>query len=229
MQLRIDQAVLSILLVALANSAAFGRVDAESGEALSVRLHDGRQLEGELDARSDTKHLWLHTESPTIVIATSILWEDVAEVKQDGRTLTRAQVSLLVPSREVAGLDDFFTRARPPESVTTTGQRVQSGRILRHHAEENDFALHDDRRIRVQSLAVEIMLGNWDRDVEPDGYDLRIFPLGPNRQVLPVNGTLRVRLVVQDQTAAVHRPYADVFRDGERWSRRVRKSDFGRG
>lgn len=78
--------------------------------------------------------------------------------------------------------------------------------------------------VRVQSLAVEAAVANWDQDAEWDGIELRVLPRAADGIILPVTGTVAVDLI-----GRLHFPERTTrgFPKLGTWSQAVRAHDFG--
>lgn len=79
---------------------------------------------------------------------------------------------------------------------------------------------------RVTSLAIDAWTANWDADVEVDGLIVEVAPSDAEGLLVPVWGTLEVRLFAQRRAGGKH---PEPFDMRQRWTERVRPSDFGRG
>ena len=76
----------------------------------------------------------------------------------------------------------------------------------------------------VVTLRIEARVTNWDADAASDGLELRLLPLGPSGNVVPVEGHLAVTLIGKRYRGPRGEgPYAVLGN----WSQHVRAADFG--
>ena len=64
---------------------------------------------------------------------------------------------------------------------------------------------------------------NWDRDVEADGLYVYVTPLNRQREMVPVNGTVKMRLI--GRRPRLHDGHS-VFQDVQDWTVPARAADF---
>jgi hypothetical protein len=176
-----------------------------------VRLDDGRSVAGEVDARTNEHRLWLRTTAPAIVLRSGFEWERIVSARHRDRVLSDQDLRQLVPTwKSELSNDSFFTA--PDWRKVNDNRRTRGG----------------DRRVR--SLHIEGVVANWDDDVEADGLKLFVFPRAADGRVVPVDGVLDVRLFGHVVGPAKRRslfPERQLFPELERWSKRLRASDFG--
>jgi hypothetical protein len=82
------------LLTACCAGLTFATASAAADEVI-VHLKDGRKVSGEIDARTNDKHLWLRATAPTILLRSSFAWDNVRSAKHAGKTLTAAEFQTL--------------------------------------------------------------------------------------------------------------------------------------
>ncbi len=171
---------------------------------VTVETSAGRRVSGLIDARTNRSLLWLRTETSRVALTRAIPWTDIARAWDAQQPLTTAALRKLSDTARTALAEEFIRRKHRPGSAANTRATDPVG--------------------RVQSLEAEVTLTNWDRDVEPDGYEVRIFPLDAARQIVPVNGNLSMRLIGEH---VLGRGPNLRHRELQRWSERVRAGDFG--
>ena len=85
--------------------------------------------------------------------------------------------------------NDFFEPSAAAQISADPQSDANSGRITR-------FMYDCDRSDgRLAALEMHAELANWDRDVEPDGLRVHVFPLDDQRIVVPVEGNITMRLI----------------------------------
>ncbi|MGI9456124.1 MAG: hypothetical protein ACR2NU_06145 [Aeoliella sp.] len=172
-----------------------------------VTFTDGRTMEGQLDDATDTAHLWLRHEEERIVLATSHPWATINQVEIDGQPY-----------------DVEVMRANFQQFVAPWPEQF----LFEAHEEDRPPGRHDGLRapLRAASIAFEAALVNWDRDVEPDGYEIAVTVLDEYGRPMPVRGTLSATLAGErDEPNGKLVAYVQL----ERWSERVDLEDFSGG
>jgi hypothetical protein len=192
-----------------------------AAEPVSAFLRDGRKIVGEIDARTDGTTLWLSATAPDISISRALAWRDVDHVQyaardlnpEDFRTIAldlRPEVShsilFEIPFAKTANDAAIFTpTARDPRApLAPFGAAVAP---------------------RVVSLEIDARLSNWDQDAAADGFEVWVYPLDAARKIVPVEGSLSMRLVGRRR----NRRGTISFPDVQRWSTAVRVDDFMSG
>ncbi len=203
---RLATSVVFCAVLAGGASPVDAQVLAISGDSVCIHLHDGRELTGNVDARTDRDRLWLRITAPSITIFKPIQWSDIVRAQIGDRQLTPSNFRELAPSLRSELPTGFFET-----DVSTQPERPQ----------DEPPALI---RRKVRSLQIYAHLANWDDDVNVDGLELRVFPGDENPTVVPVNGMLQVQLIGQFVRLTGQR---GEFGDLGRWTRRVQVDDFG--
>lgn len=194
--------------------------EARSDEAVTVYLSSGRAYSGRVDGKTDKEHLWLRQETDRIVLATSVPWRDVVAAESQRKKIDLAEFRKAAVAFAASMPVDL---PRRDEHVRKEGKQAKTGDI---HARPPAHVP------RVTALEIEVMLANWDRDVEPDGYEIVVMPIDSHGHVVPVRGTLSSRLIgerVIDTDRG--RAFAGMRRGNglgnlERWSDRVELAHF---
>jgi hypothetical protein len=195
---------LSIFVVNLALALALAPL-ARGGEAISVRLEDGRILTGLVDARTDAHDLWLRREQGAVVMASNVAWDEVASGIVNQRTIEANEL------RDMAG------------DLATTGTPLFSQRTELAGGEKPHTA---PRTVPVRLRSLEIVdacLVNLDRDVEPDGLSVAIAAIGEDGRPMAVRGSLAARLFGESRPNDA--PVV-AFPELDRWTQPVSSHDF---
>ena len=144
---------------------------ATAGSLVIIQLRNGRSLAGEVNSRTDGVDLWIHSTAPSVVILSAIPWSEVSAARVGSEPIPETQL------REALSL----LKAPVPKSVFR-----QSATSVPRAATP---------ALRVASLEILARLGNWDRDIEPDGLDVRINPLTADGETVAVDGMITLRLI----------------------------------
>jgi hypothetical protein len=147
---------------------------------VSVALVEGRTLVGEVDGRSDERHLWLRFGNGATTIRRSIAWSKIAAAREAGavvgaerlRELAAQDRTTFVPPPAPAALNTWRV---PPDATRAAAATVAT----------------------VRSLTIDAYLANWDADVETDGVLLGFAALDDFGAPVPVSGTLEVELIAE--------------------------------
>jgi hypothetical protein len=181
-------------------------------QALQIETHDGRQLAGVMDARTDKQSLWLRIEDQNIVMSVPVAWDDVASASIDGDSMdvddlkSRRSEMASAATQSFAGEVELAAVNAAPAAVTPVSSvSASSARHVRN----------------LEIVCAELV--NLDRDVEPDGIEVSIAALGARGLPLAVRGSLRATLVGERRRAT-----SSEIEFGElgRWTQRVRPEDF---
>lgn len=184
---------------------------------MTVAAHDGRVLRGVVDARTDGARLWLRRDEGPIALASSIAWDELATAEVGGAQLEAGE--LRARSKELATAAAPLSAQRPAAVMTTEAAGETAA------AETIPAPLGvATRRAHVRSLViVDACLGNFDHDVEPDGFTVSIAALDENNVPMPVRGALTARLFGLKRS---NRTSQLDFGNLDTWSMPVRLSDF---
>jgi hypothetical protein len=63
---------------------------------VELLLRDGRRVDGELQARTDSRMVWIRTGSASITLDSGFAWDRVRGVRHDGRWLATAECQALI-------------------------------------------------------------------------------------------------------------------------------------
>jgi len=174
--------------------------------AVTVQTVDGRELVGEVDARTSEERLWIRRETNRIVLTTSVPWNSIVAATMDGKP---AEVSTLTknwPQLKSSGPAGIWSLAEEGTSVLT--KAISKSR---------------PKAARIAALEVEAVLVNLDRDVEPDGFELVIAAIDVHGRSVPVRGNISARLVGERDEQHSGRIR---FEELQRWSQPVAREDF---
>lgn len=180
--------------------------------SVNVQTNDGRTLKGEIDSRTDSDHLWLRRKENQIVLTTSIRWSTIVSAAIDGQAIQpsalhqRAQ-EMATPDTKIL-LANYLV-AEPPIVNNSSCPSCPGGRC-------SDVA----------SIEIQAFLVNRDRDVPPDGLELRVVAIDLHGVPVPVKGSLYARLWGERDSSegSLIR-----FEDLQRWSKPVSQQDFVEG
>ena len=207
---------LTILLIV----TAVGSVTAGlSAEDLSVTVTSGRTFAGHVDQRTDASTLWLRYGGDNITIVRPIRWERVVSARYGGRDVNLETLPELAAHLQ--------TNPSASQRVATPRRRANSSSTT--FAEEAQQALGMSPRVR--SVAFDAFIANWDGDVEADGLIVRIYPIGGDGRVLPINGSVAMDLTAIRATGFYGHPRGrgEVVDRVGTWTKALREDDFDRG
>jgi len=192
---------------------------ASTGEAAAatVLVKSGRSFVGLVDARTDSRTLWLRFEHGRSTLWRPIEWHRVVQVAIDGERHSGEEfhrVAAKYATHEVPGRQTWPTNDSE-SNAAITGDAVNE-----------TSATH-----RVRALSTDIRFANWDADAEDDGLMATIVPLDEHGRALGADGTLTVDLIAMTGKRrplwplAAHEP--DVERPVlESWTVQLSPSDF---
>ena len=143
-----------------------------AADVVVVVLQNGRVLAGSVGEQTDDSDLWLFSAELSILVSSATPWSDVASATVRGKTLTAAQFQAVI---------EQLKTPVPPETF--------------QHPAFPVFGPPCISRPRVQSLEILASLRNWDRDLEPDGLEVRLDPLTCDDDLAIVDGLATVRLL----------------------------------
>ncbi len=158
---------------------------------IRVELANGRAFTAAVDARTTDDRLWLRFDRQTAVLFRPVAWDDVSSAEYDGQTYSADELRQLVPQICSQRKPTFAESVAPPtpEAVAAAADGEKS------YAEMAQDAL--GAAPRIQSLAIDAYLANWDADVEVDGIALSLAAIDCFGAPAAVNGTLNVELFAE--------------------------------
>ena len=175
-----------------------------------VTLQDGRTITGLLDDATDDSALWIRLSEQRIRLAVSFPWNEVAVIEVDGSEVTEDEI-LASPQEYLAAWPQFFLfEEQEPLAAAYCEEPVV-----------------DLRRATATSFGAR--LANWDRDVEPDGYEVAVRVLDEYGRPMAVRGTLSARLVGERNGGPGTPTVPSVPMELERWSERLNFEQFAGG
>jgi hypothetical protein len=212
-------AVLS-LTFALAQQAEGG---ARELNRVVVRTHAGKIFNGTFDRRSSDTQLYLRFGGGSTTIVRRIAWSDVATVTHHGAPIEK--LALLAMATEDDVSSEGAAQEREGQPRTSTFRATASDAWMRDEAAQRWF----DYAPRVTHLQFDAVVANWNQDAETDGLLLHIRPLDQKCQLVPVRGTIDVRLMADRHTPFHQVPQGcgEVPRTVGRWTVPVERHDFG--
>lgn len=176
---------------------------------VEILTTDGRVLRGEIDERSNERLLWVRHDSERIQLTTSVRWEKVAEISIDG---TKVEESF-------AKEDLLKISTKAPQGMLAEYEVRRNPAVkLAHHV-----VYQSQPEGHVVSIEADAYLVNFDRDVEPDGFELAIAAFDDRGLQVPVRGNLYVEL--WGQRSELHGSPIR-FEELQRWSESIRHEDF---
>jgi hypothetical protein len=186
-------------------------------ETVAVELASGRTLTGLIDARTDAALLWLRWERGAAAMTRPIEWDRVVKARVAGQELSGTEFQRIVKAirRDVP----------PPAKSTAVGNTIIiKGTPNATEAAAAPASTATSATPRVQSLAIETTVANWDAAPAVDGLLVRVYPLDAAGAVVPVDGLLEVELMGRSAGAAVQ---SQSFARLGSWSQPVRAAEIG--
>jgi len=189
----------------------------DAAAMVTVDVASGRSFAGEVDSRTNEAQLWLCRRLGSGFLRRPIDWDRIVRVQLAGESFSS---------------DEFQQAARAVSQMFAEQEGTEGGAskiVIGPSKGRSDpqlasaAAARRPRRV-VQSLAIDVRLGEWDNDVDADGLLLEVYPLDAAGDVVPVNGALDVNLR-SERTGVVKRRRP--FHRLGRWTKRVRATDFG--
>ena len=171
-------------------------VRAIGAEPVKAYARDGRILSGEVDVRTDEHHLWIRSTAPSIVLLSSLAWDQLERARYGDEELSAEEFRRISKTKRSALPRDFFATPSPPlvEAPQADPGKESSGSKAPMRSQHVDARAQLAVQRRVQTLHVEAFVARWGRNVTDDGLELHVYPLDEYRQFVPVDGTLSVRL-----------------------------------
>jgi hypothetical protein len=203
-------------LLAFAGSLGFGHEPemppSPASSPIFVMLRDGRRFVASGDHRTDDETLWLRLEKGRAAVSTGFTWDLVRSVYVNGDDYSGA---------EFRSIARYFASNTP--AVFAYGESLPPATLSPPQANV-PARLRELHSKRVESVAIDAVVANWDRDAESDGIELRIFPQSADGGVTPMDGAFQSNLIVRsyspddDQTIMSASPWV--------WSQKMRAVDF---
>lgn len=155
-------------------------------KSVTVHVQSGRSFVGAVDPKSDQETLWMRFESAgRIKVLRPIKWTRVRGIETDNGPVDinrfrasvadRATPSTLVPdwpSPSVASFD-----------ATSPSLAAQAKRALGFSS-------------RPVAIVASARLGQWDKDVQPDGIEVVVTALNDRGDPIEVSGTVSLEFIV---------------------------------
>lgn len=211
---------LLLILASVTTGDAMGQVVSDKPTSgVVVDVVSGRRFVGEVDPDTNESTLWLRRDLASGYLLRPIDWQRVTSVELGGDAYSGEEFrKALSVVREAL--------ASESQQNAALGKPSGQGSIILGPAAATTqiVAPHADEPARVQSLAIDAYLANWDADVEPDGLILDVLPLDSEGALVPVHATVEVDLLAE-RTGVVK--LAEPFARIGRWTRRVDPADFG--
>jgi hypothetical protein len=154
---------------------------ARGAEQVTVLLTDGRQVSGFLDPTSTNQLLRLKRSFADVEIVSSFP-RDLVHSTYRSETLPLA----------VDGRNSSRNPGPPPPDAGNLAHQAEAGGFV-------PLSQHPRSPGTVKTLVVEAHLAQWDRDAQPDGLRVMVWPLSERGDVVPVHGQLELTLFVEQE------------------------------
>jgi hypothetical protein len=201
---------------------------ARAAEPITVELHSGHVVQGEVDEQTDGLRLWLRREADGIQLTSGFVWNQVRSVERGGQVFAGSDFLANSGAAKSAGK----TYQQLPYA-NRAGERVQPAavetEVLPRPVSEQFHQKAIERRVK--TLYIEAYLAQWDGDPQTDGLRVFVYPLSADGELVPVNGQIDLYLLgeIERATGVVGNPTLPQFRELERGSQLVKVGDFARG
>lgn len=201
-----------ILVLFVSHAAVHGEV------RVRLTINDGRVIEGEVDARTNNESVWVRVTEPGIALSFPIRWSTLDEVELGKKSISVSEFRGLAHEIKTKLSKKFFATIAPVEELSV---HPDPEPVFIPVQPEVQSKFHGSR---VHSLRIEAVLTNWDEDVEPDGLDVYIIPLDGRYNLVPVRGTVTMRLIGERS----HGPRRErVYQNLEHWNVSTLPGDYG--
>lgn len=186
------------------------RAEVAAKPNVRLELSDGRFMEGRLDDATDSRYLWLRRDAERIVLANSYRWDEIARVIVDGKE---------VETEDLLASASKYATSWPDSFLFVEYEGAQTRRAHASLAPARE-------RPRAVACSFAATLANWDRDIEPDGYEIAVTVTDQYGYPVAVRGTLSATLIGERVSRAGDRPIRGEL---ERWSERISPRQFDAG
>lgn len=178
---------------------------------VAVMTHNGRELVGELDERTDDQSAWLRIERDGISLATAVSWDSINEVLIDGE---QQQVDTL--RKDFAELVTSGDGLGPFELDVTPNHQL---------AEPRHLAARESHAVALE--VVDVRLANLDRDAAADGFLLNFVLLDEFGHPVEARGNLTAQLWTERRPwRAARQSERERFRREESWTQPIQPHDY---
>ena len=229
------------LLAAILHCRAAGVVwSDDASTVVTLLLANGRKTLGLIDSTTDDMHLVIRQSSASVVLRTRVPWISIASIDIENQSVTVTELQQRLPQLHTVGPRSAFAvspstvviqREADPEFESVSPYRGNVVTISSDAPETVSPAspVTPSAQRRVRSLQFSTQPANWDDDAEVDGLLIQIRPVDEVGRLVPVNGTLDLKLLglsrtsggqVQPGLSPVEFPVLDS------WSQAVRRADF---
>jgi hypothetical protein len=213
--------LLRVLLPAALLSLAVGSMGAKSQatEPIVVETASGRVFAGQIDTRTSREVLVLRTGTQNVTIVRPIDWKCVVRVRLDGKPLTSGELLQEFEAHGWPRSNQALPEPSPRKPVRLPGPSEEMSEEGSASALDNIEPLPP-----VSSLHIEASVAKWSSGADNDGVLLRVFPLDAQGNIVPVNGTLEVDLIGQQEATLTR---GEPFPQLARWGQGVDAQDVG--
>lgn len=164
-----------------------------TAQEVQFRSHEGLEIIGTLDPRTDEKSLWIQQQTSQIILKKSYDWNQLSHLLFEGKEVDREQLINeatflgLSASREKQKeklINFWFSPQQPTRNIRQSALPARKKKSVSN---------------RVASLQIEAYVANWDRDAEIDGLMVHLYPLNERGKLVPVQGDVTFRLLGEYQ------------------------------
>lgn len=193
---------------------------------ISVEAMSGRTFVGEPHSKTDDIVLWIESRVGSTSVQRPVQWDRIVRVTTGDAVYSANQFR----SRLASGVIDSPYQPAERKRIVISGSRIPSVTDAdRVRALLTSPAVQSPPEVSRVGFAVQ--LGNWDRDIEMDGFELNLWLADSSRRPVAVRGQLDVVVYAiphERLNQRIRNPSAQLKRIG-RWSQRMEVSDFVAG
>ncbi len=220
------------LAVALVAGYLLCHVGTAAADDLTLVRQSGQIITGDFDHRSNNEYLFLIKRVPQMVMRTQHSWAEFQTITFQGNEVSKEELLQHVPKAIAKAAkrnrkeESFNFGFAPPLDLDRGLAPVPLGQNtpIQHPPTQ-----HERDFLRVASLNINAYIANWDRDAALDGLVVHVLPVNSQSGIVPVDGQIDLKLIGQRhrQLDALGRNNHEQFPELERWSKLIRKADFG--
>ncbi|MDA1233148.1 MAG: hypothetical protein O2856_20480 [Planctomycetota bacterium] len=210
----------------------------DASTVVTLHLANGRKAIGQIDSTTDDTHLVIRESSSSVVVRTRVPWISIGSIDIENQSVTVTELQQRLLQLQSASSAFAFSpstvvvqRGADPEFVSVSPYR---GNVMIVSSDAPETISPPSFRTpsaqpRVRSLQFFTQPANWDNDTEIDGLLIQIRSVDEVGRLVPVNGTLELKLMGLSQTLGgqVQQGLSPVeFPVLDTWSQTVRRADF---
>ncbi len=190
---------------------------------ITVTLASGRTLTAEVAAQTDLRTLWLRWGRAGLIIQQPIAWDHVVEVLVAGRRSSAAEFLQSLALEKTVLAAPAQRKDRTIVIGAGPSRQAEAAAIHSPTPSPRTATTWPQQSGRVQMLAVDAGIANWNSTAEIDGLVIEVAPLNAAGTLTPVRGTLEVELLGCEAT---NRRPGHVFPRIGHWVQRIEIGDF---